>query len=274
MTSAPRMNRDELFRLAAMDGYGLLDEYEAALYTRSFHDAPASVQDELIALQARLAVDPLFLAGEEPAPVLREKVLDRVLEAIEAEQRELAPLATIGRNRKNAADAAGQSFRLAPSSSVLFWRAACFMLLASLVVVLYMYAEAVRKGRDIAERAMVDRTTEQLKELIGADFLDFVNHPGVQHVVFQPVAQDTPGQATAYLNPRANAVFLNTMGLREGRYELRVTLEDGSTESLGALAVDGTRLASIRLDGLKDRVLSAISWVIIDQSTGLAVLTA
>ncbi len=47
MTSPEPMTRKELLELAALDVLGLLDEYEAAYYTRSFHHAPASVQDEI-----------------------------------------------------------------------------------------------------------------------------------------------------------------------------------------------------------------------------------
>ncbi len=55
MTSPAPMSREELLELAALDALGLLDEYEAALYTRSFHHAPAAVQDEIKDLQATFA---------------------------------------------------------------------------------------------------------------------------------------------------------------------------------------------------------------------------
>ena len=41
------MTREELLELAALDAFGLLDDYEAALFTRSFHHAPVAVQDEI-----------------------------------------------------------------------------------------------------------------------------------------------------------------------------------------------------------------------------------
>ena len=37
------MTREELLELSALDALGLLEEYEAALFTRSFHHAPAAV---------------------------------------------------------------------------------------------------------------------------------------------------------------------------------------------------------------------------------------
>ena len=66
MTSPEPMTRKELLELAALDVLGLLDEYEAAYYTRSFHHAPATVQDEIKRIQAEVASDESLLPGEEP----------------------------------------------------------------------------------------------------------------------------------------------------------------------------------------------------------------
>ncbi len=97
MTSPAPMSREELLELAALDALGLLDEYEAALYTRSFHHAPAAVQDEIKDLQAAYSADPTFLPDVEPASTGRVRVLGAVRRAIEQESLELAPLAMIGR---------------------------------------------------------------------------------------------------------------------------------------------------------------------------------
>ncbi|MFO0826649.1 MAG: hypothetical protein U0572_00740 [Phycisphaerales bacterium] len=105
MTSPDPMSRDELNDLAPLDAFGFLDDYEAALFNRSFHHAPASVQDEVRALQAGLVTDPAFLSTEEPRALLKQKVLLRVQEEIEALEEELQPLAQIGQSV--AAQAAG-----------------------------------------------------------------------------------------------------------------------------------------------------------------------
>lgn len=100
MTNSDPMNhpmtRDELIELAPLDAFGLLDDYEAALFNRSFHHAPASVQAEILAIQAELAENPAFLASDEPRPLLRQKVLLRVTEEIEEAAEQLKPLAHIG----------------------------------------------------------------------------------------------------------------------------------------------------------------------------------
>ncbi len=269
------MTREELIKLAALDVYGLLDEIESEMYARSLREASAAIQDEIIALQARWAVDPMFFSLEEPSSALREKVIDRVMEAIQQEQVELAPLATIGRNRSGKAanvSADGTVKRASSSGSLLFWRAASFMLLASLVVVLYMYSDAVRAGRDIGALALQKQSEEQLRRLIGPDFEDFLANPNVHHVVFKPAETTVPGQATMYINEATNSVFVNTMGLRNGSYTVRVRYEDGSVQELRDFNVTPSRLASIRLDSLAKTVLAAASWEIVERGSGLVVL--
>ena len=59
------MTPQELLELAALDAFGLLDEHESRLYSESFHDAPAVVQDQIVRLQADLAADEALLQGKE-----------------------------------------------------------------------------------------------------------------------------------------------------------------------------------------------------------------
>ena len=48
MTSVEPMTPRQLLELASLDALGLLDDIESTAYTRSFHDAPATVQDARI----------------------------------------------------------------------------------------------------------------------------------------------------------------------------------------------------------------------------------
>jgi len=90
------MTREELLELAPLDAFGLLDEVEAALFHRAFHQAPPSVQDEVIALQAELVAADHFLSDDEPRPILRRKVLLRLEEVMDESAEELRPIAQIG----------------------------------------------------------------------------------------------------------------------------------------------------------------------------------
>lgn len=96
MTSPDPMTRDELLELAPLDAFGLLDDYEAAMFNRSFHHAPVAVQAEIMHIQAELAEASTLLSGDEPRPLLRQKVLVRLQDEIEEANEQLQPLAQIG----------------------------------------------------------------------------------------------------------------------------------------------------------------------------------
>jgi hypothetical protein len=147
------MTQRELLELAALDALGLLDEFEAAYYTRSFHDAPATVQDEIKRVQAELAADQRMLPGDEPDPGLRERVLRAVAQAIERDESRLAPLATIGRRRAGEPRHEGR-FHLRASGQ--FWRAACFVVAGVAVVFALFWVQAQNYVNALSEIAYID----------------------------------------------------------------------------------------------------------------------
>src|SRR5262245_38253520 len=100
MSSPNPMTREELLESAALDAFGLLDEYETALFTRSFHHAPAAAQDEIIAMQADLVSDERLLPQRNTEQALGGRGLDAVALAIEQDSAHLDLLATIGRPRR------------------------------------------------------------------------------------------------------------------------------------------------------------------------------
>ena len=151
MTAATSMTIKELLELAALDAFGLLDEYEGALYTESFHHAPATVQDDIKRLQAQIASDESLLPIDEPDPALRDRVLAAVAKAIEADSSKLAPLATIGRPRRTAPETAQRVL----SASGQFWRAASFVLAGTLLATAYLWSDSYRASQQIATLALI-----------------------------------------------------------------------------------------------------------------------
>ena len=111
MTSPNPLTREDLLELAALDALGLLDEFDTAHYTRSFHDAPVAVQDEIKQRQAELAADTMLLPDEGPTPSLRQRVLDAVAEAVEEKDQELAPIAQIGQRYRAMVASGAEPFR-------------------------------------------------------------------------------------------------------------------------------------------------------------------
>ncbi|UCD74436.1 MAG: hypothetical protein JSV91_11670 [Phycisphaerales bacterium] len=247
MTSSKLMTRQELMELAALDAFGLLDEYEAALYTRSFHDAPAGVQDEIIELQAELISDESLLPDSQPSPELRQRVLEAVAKAIEAETAHLNPLASIGRQRNAVGDIIGQ---IPLGRSGQFWRAAAFVLAGAVVVISFFWSEATRHGQTIAQLALIKATSAELKEMIGPTWEDFVGNPNCRWIELRPLDSRQPGMIAVLVNEETNEAFMLAMGLPEDAKPYTLSMQQGGeTTDLGEIRSDGL-VAARRLDGI------------------------
>jgi hypothetical protein len=261
------MTREELLELAALDAFGLLDEYEAALYSRSFHHAPVAVQDEIRDVQAALASEEALLPNVEPDPGLRQRVLQAVNEAIEADSLRLAPLAMIGRARRDDEPARGP-FRLISAGQV--WRAATFVLAGSLLVVLYFGIQFYDRNEQITDYALGQRTYDQVRELLGPDLLDYIHNPNCSTVRLLPVDQRSAMNAVVFVNESTGEGFLYAFAVDpDAPYTLVATGPGGETirqEFTATNAIHG-----VRLTGIDTTLLGSLSWSIADAS-GMVVL--
>jgi hypothetical protein len=264
------MSREELLEAAALDAFGLLEEYEASLYTRSFHHAPATVQDEVVRIQAEWATDETFLAADEPDPVLRRRTLEAVARTIERESSQLAPLATIGRPRPVSGP---KSQRVAMGWSGQFWRAATFALTGAVIVLAYFRAESQRDVAKIIDTLNNRETANHIQALIGDDFNDFVNNPNRTVKAMRPIDNDYPGIATLYLS-KSDEVFLLGIGLPQtgesDPYTLSVIHKDGTLEQLKTFVSNGS-VVGLRLDKISAAMLASATWQI-SNATGKVVL--
>lgn len=274
MTAPEPMTRTELMELAALDALGLLDEYEAALYTRSFHDAPAAVQDEIRELQAEIAAQLGELCDEEPSTELRDRVLQAVSKAIELDSP--APLASIGRGandydptftseatddeRERESTTAG---RLAFSGQ--FWRAACFVLLGVVVVSIFGMVHVWRSHNELTMAAVSSNTHEQLENQIGPTVKHYLQSRDTVRIVM------TANHATACTHCWANVMILEdsnqalliTEGLpelNEGQaYQLQVRDENGVVTRVARVTA-GTMLAGHRIAVEGGALLTGATW--------------
>ncbi len=271
MTSPEPMTRQELLELAALDALGLLDRYEAALYTRSFHYASAPVQDEIVRLQAEIVSDESLLPEEEPDGSLRERVLRKVAEAIEREASEFAPLATIGRRRRHGPGESDRRSALAASGQ--FWRAAAFVMAGAVVVLAYFSSEANRSSNEMARLALMS-DTEQLAVVLGPMGREFVIGDS-QKIALRPAKGDKLIGAV-YVNDAINQAFVFFDGLKRTNsddYTLRVVLEDGTTENLQAFRSSGF-FSGFKVANLSASLLASITrWEITDLA-GAVILTS
>lgn len=145
MTDSPH-NYSELIELAVLDAHGFLDPIESELFNRSFHNAPASVQDEIIRLQLRLATDESLLPSDLPPSALKGKVIDAVAKAADKEAKRLAPLALIGA-RVGATRGNNNT-----TGSIVMWRTAAMILFGVTVVLAIMTFDSQRTAIEFSDK--------------------------------------------------------------------------------------------------------------------------
>jgi len=183
--------RDELLEFAAFEMLGVLDDVDIARFERALADAAPSIQAEVSALQARMAVDPLFHdESATPSASLGFRTKARLLEEIETEAANAAPIATIGPRtgarirrdestvittesmREILAEVASRNTSVRPQRQ-LYWRVASFFLLAGLCVSLSFNHQLSRTAMQLAasvnERALSPESLEAAKSLAPFD---------------------------------------------------------------------------------------------------------
>ena len=273
MTAATSITIKELLELAALDAFGLLDEYEGALYTQSFHHAPATVQDDIKRLQAQIASDESLLPIDEPDPALRNRVLVAVAKAIEADSSKLAPLATIGRTRRTAPETAHRFL----SASGQFWRAASFVLTASLVATAYLWSVSYRDSQEIAMLALMNITDEKLTQLVGPTFTEFLKDSSAVRITLTPTKSGDPAWANVFVKEDGSA-FLLFEGLprtEDGAYKLQV-VDNGDIERVLSFDGSGLTFGGVHVDaiGMTAAVLAAATWQITDLAGNVLLTSA
>jgi hypothetical protein len=260
------MTREKLLELAPLDAFGLLDEVEAALFHRAFHEAPVSLQAEVVALQAELAAADHFLADEEPRPILRRKVLLRLEEVMDESTEGLQPIAHIGqigsRDSEAAAPSAGEENRLTPERlaefrmlmeeftarnaraaerSTPFWRAAAIVLGSALVVSLYTLGQTSGQATKIAQQVISQGVEQQIGLLVP----NVSAFSAVEDRTFPmaPVDARHRGLASAILlvDSVRGQVVVAAFGLGrigQGGYSLKAVDRDGRSAEIVQLAAD------------------------------------
>lgn len=228
------ITREELLELAELEMTGHLDEVDAARLERAFRSATPVLQDEVIALQERLALEPSLRDSGAPAGSLRLRVLAAVAAAAEEDARAAAPIATIGRGASRApvasVDPSAGADRLAREllaqiertnpPVTIFWRAAALFLLAALVVTLYFNREFTENARTLrlaVDNRLAERDIRELASgVAGFDFSRSIQHR------LQPASAGISGEVLVYVDPGSKRVLVIALGCENlGTVELR-----------------------------------------------------
>jgi hypothetical protein len=267
-SGAEEMTTRELLELASLDSLGLLDDVESAIYTRSFLNAPATVQDEVVRLQAEVCGDLVLLPTEEPDSTLRERVMKAVADAVARDEARLAPLARIGRRR----GAAGSQARSLLGSGML-WRAACFALTGISLVLAWFLAMGYQGSNDLAKIAL-SNDAAALEVLLGSTAKTFLLD-GSTKVVLNPVDDGTACRASAFVNESAGAVFIlfDDLPSTEGDYVVQIVLKEGGTQQLQAFPRQ-LGFGGLRLDLPAALIAGAARWQIADRAGAILLTSA
>lgn len=227
---------------AVLDALGLLDEVESAQFERAFHEAPPSVQADLRAVQAAVAVDPAFLADGDPSPDLRLKTLARVMTAVEQQEVQFAPIAHIGRTAARAErrpvrsidanELVEQAMELSAlrkdverfTRSSYYWRAAAIALTAALTVALVFEVTTSQLALRITQYALGSATPAQV--------FDSMDHPGAlrafEKASFLRGIAGAGGSATIATDLASKKSLMLAIGLDAGgKYVLEHRSETG-----------------------------------------------
>ncbi len=264
MTSVEPMTPRQLLELASLDALGLLDDVESAMYTRSFHDAPATVQDEVLRLQGEIANDLQLLPGEEPDPQLRERVLKAVADALALDD-SLAPLARIGREqRQRDRDGSRRRGPIRLGGSGQFWRAASFAMAGVSLIMAYFLAIGRQASSELYDAFIWD-DTERLAVLLTVPAKEFLLDQS-KKINLAPLDDNAEYDATLYVNSEAGRVLILVSDLpdRKGRgYQLQA-IAAGSTEPTVLKRFHSPAgFGGVRIDELSTTLLAtAIKWQI------------
>ncbi len=274
MTSVDSITPKELLELASLDALGLLDEFEARIYTRVFYGAPATVQDQVVRLQAEITEDLSLLPGEEPDPMLRERVLKAVAKAVEHNDAALAPIARIGRGSAPHVDHAREP------RTAMYWRAASFVLAGASLLLAYFLALGYRSSSELAVAALSQEATI-LAEKLGVRTQDFMTDASIKEPLFWVPVDDRemdekapPPCGALFLNEDKGQIFVLVDGLpKDVEYFLQIQRKDGerpqriqSFKSLGGLTanlVEGIAVSQLVTAAFKWEIATASGEVLL-----------
>lgn len=238
MSPSNQLTREELLDMAQLEALGVLDEYEQALFSRALSNAATAVQEEIRNLQASIVADTSLLPDDEPSVELRHGVLAAVAHAIDEENEQLAPLATIGGMHRHAGGAvsAGAVIR----SQVYLWRAAAFALAAGLLVCLFFLGRVVETNKTIASARVTEHNIDVMVDLAGVDLRGAFNRQHTARAI--PAVLDTAksGCGVVLIDEQRDRATFFLHGLNptsSGAYEIVVYRQNpnGTDDKLGKL---------------------------------------
>jgi hypothetical protein len=164
--------------------------------------------------------------------------------------------------------------------SAQFWRAACFALIAGLVISLYFLGSVYQHANNVSVLALSDGAEDELVKAIGPGFSQFVELVGsgdCEMIPFDAPVGSARGSAVAFMHRRTLQLFVLTMALPETEepYGVQVSI-DGQATVLGSLHSNGG-ISCFRIDDLAESfsaTMLASAVFEVTSATGVVLLTS
>lgn len=232
MSSQDTMKSSELRELADLDALGLLDEVDSHRFEQALANATIADQEMVRARQAillqRLVGDP----SDELPVELKDRVLGALRQEIERQDEQFAPIATIGRRRRE------RSFRGETATpdidlnyvetvrlrrAAVIWRAASFGLSAGLIAAVIFAVSTSRWNQTTLEVASQQDNNLEQRERYAEDF-DELTSEASSDLIFTiaSATRDAHCGVTVLISTTPSEQFLKLQltGFRSGSYEI------------------------------------------------------
>ena len=289
MNANELLNREELIEQASLDAMGLLDDFEASHFSKSFHAASATVQEEIRQLQAAVVVDSSMLSDELPAAGLRGRVLGAVMDALEDEATEFQPIATIGTRVRRSTVATPSDVNAhvmdsiqherraanyrAMSRTLVMWRAASVGLAAALLVSLVWVSMVAGEAVKLGQLAYSTETASQVSSTLGPSFQSFLNS-GTKIRSLVPVNANLNVSATVLVDPKTGESVLVAFGLDLNQvYTVRMIDAQGQHD-LGSVTGKAVQLSGALLRRTDGQLIQTCKLQLIDSDGQVVLETA
>lgn len=219
--SSASVRTGDLYELATLDAMGVLDDAERRAFESALAAAPVSVQLQIRAQQHRMSDIDHLLPAVEPAPALRQRVIDSVLSAV-------------GVARQHEAGRSGPA--LLPSRGVsAAWRLVAIGCAAAAVAFGVANFEMRRDYAEINQAFLTNAATEVMVKTFGPRFERALVNPATRYVQFTPTVvnsgvRSASGMAVLLVDTEHNSAQFFGKDLPEasGSYALVSVRADGT----------------------------------------------
>ncbi len=226
------MTTKELFEFAALDALGLLDEHDQAAFESAFRAAPAAVQSQVRAEQARACRIDGLLPDVTPRAELREMVLAalrraQAAAAVEDARTELIPAGRLDRE-------AGVLAMVRPRRVSPIWRAAAIGSATAAVILGAAFITIRDENARLSRAAGQDMFINAISGAVGGkQLIDTLFDPGTGKAVLAATDAAPSAQASIFHNAKWESARLVAVGVATKPDQVLRVVELAADGSIG-----------------------------------------